>query len=244
MNMSRKIALITGGTRGIGKAIAERFVEDGFLVVFTGRSEESVSRAQEILSTNAIGIACDVTDPSAVKSLFDQIVKDHGTLHVLVNNAGITRDNLLLRMKADQWDEVLNTNLRGAFLCCQAAVRPMMKNENGGRIINISSVVGLMGNGGQANYSAAKAGLIGLTKSVAKEFGSRNILVNAIAPGFIQTDMTAGLSEEMRKRLLDTIPLGRFGSPEDVAGVCSFLAGPNAGYITGQVLTVDGGMVM
>ena len=242
--MPVKIALVTGGTRGIGKAIVSRFIKDGFHVVFTGRTEESVSRAQEDFTGNAHGIPCNVADPAAVKALFEQIVKDHGTLDVLVNNAGITRDGLLLRMKADQWDEVLNTNLRGAFLCCQAAVRPMMKNESGGRIINISSVIGLIGNGGQANYSAAKAGLIGLTKSVAKEFGSRNILVNAVAPGFIETDMTAGLGEDMRKQLLDGIPLSRFGKPEDVAGVCSFLAGPDASYITGQVLTVDGGMVM
>ncbi len=242
--MSSKVAVVTGGTRGIGKAIVERLLKDGFVVVFTGRSEESVAKAMEGSPNGAKGCACDVADVTAVRALFEQVLKDYGRIDVLVNNAGITRDGLVFRMKPEQWDEVLNTNLKGAFLCAQSAARPMIKNPEGGRIINISSVIGLMGNAGQANYAASKAGLIGLTKSLAKEFASRNILVNAIAPGFIETDMTAVISEELKKKIHADIPLGRMGTPEQVASVCSFLAGPDSSYITGQVLTVDGGMVM
>lgn len=242
--MPSKTAIVTGGTRGIGKAIVERFLADGFTVAFTGRSEESVAKAMAGLPEKARGFACDVADAVAVKTLFDQVIKEYGQIDVLVNNAGITRDGLVMRMKPEQWDEVLNTNLKGAFLCAQAVARPMMKNPEGGRIINISSVIGLMGNAGQANYAASKAGLIGLTKSLAKEFASRNILVNAIAPGFIETDMTSVLSEEMQKQILAQIPLGRMGTADQIAAACSFLAGPDSSYITGQVLTVDGGMVM
>ncbi len=244
MNMSSKVAVVTGGTRGIGKAIVERLLSDGFSVVFTGRSAESVAKAMESLPEGAKGYPCDGTDPAAVRAFFDQVLMEQGRIDVLVNNAGITRDGLVMRMKPEQWDEVLNTNLKGAFLCAQAVARPMMKNPEGGRIINISSVIGLMGNAGQANYAASKAGLIGLTKSLAKEFASRNILVNAVAPGFIETDMTSVLSEEMKKQILAQIPLGRMGSGKNIASVCSFLAGPDSAYITGQVLTVDGGMVM
>ena len=242
--MSSKIAVVTGGTRGIGKAIVERLLKDGFSVVFTGRSQESAAKAMERLPSGAVGHACDVSDATAVRALFDQVLKDHGRIDVLVNNAGITRDGLVFRMKPEQWDEVLNTNLKGAFLCAQSAARPMMKNPEGGRIINITSVIGLMGNAGQANYAASKAGLIGLTKSLAKEFASRKILVNAIAPGFIETDMTSVVSEDLKKQILSEIPLGHMGTPDQVASVCSFLAGPDSTYITGQVLTVDGGMVM
>ncbi|NUN96215.1 MAG: 3-oxoacyl-[acyl-carrier-protein] reductase [Candidatus Omnitrophica bacterium] len=237
--MEQKVAIVTGGTRGIGRAIVERFLREGFQVYFTGRSQESVSRAD-----GGIGRVCDGSDPAAVKELFETVVREAGRLDVLVNNAAITRDGLILRMKPEHWDEVLAANLRSAFLCSQAAARPMMKNEEGGRIINVTSVVGVVGNAGQANYSASKAGLIGLTKSLAKELASRKILVNAVAPGFIETDMTKGLSDEVRKAARDMVPLARFGSPEDVAGVCSFLAGPDSVYVTGQVLHVDGGMVM
>lgn len=242
--MSPKVAVVTGGTRGIGRAIVERFLKDGFSVVFTGRSEESVAKAREALSEGAMGCVCDVADVTAVRALFEQVLKEFGRIDVLVNNAGITRDGLVFRLKPEHWDEVLNTNLKGAFLCAQSAARPMMKNQEGGRIINISSVIGLMGNAGQANYAASKAGLIGLTKSLAKEFASRNILVNAIAPGFIETDMTAVVGEDLRKQILTEIPLGRMGTVDQIASVCSFLAGPDSSYITGQVLTVDGGMVM
>jgi len=242
--MSGRTIVVTGGTRGIGRAIVERVAADGEIAVFTGRSAESVEKAMESAPEGAVGRACDVSDPAAVKEFFKWVTGEFGTLSVLVNNAGITRDGLVLQMKPAHWDAVMNTNLKGAYLCSQAALRPMMKNEDGGRIINISSVVGVMGNPGQANYVASKAGLIGLTKSIAKEYGSRTILVNAIAPGFIETDMTAELPEEAREKVIENIPLGRLGKAEEVAALCSFLAGPDASYITGQVFHVDGGMVM
>jgi 3-oxoacyl-[acyl-carrier protein] reductase len=244
MIMDTKVALVTGGSRGIGKAIAERFLKDGFSVVIMDVSAEGITAALESMKGAIRGEVCDVCNPAAVKDLVDKIVQEMGHLDVLVNNAGITRDGLVIRMKPEQWDEVLNINLKGAFICAQAAVRPMMKNDEGGRIINISSVVGLMGNAGQANYSASKAGLIGLTKSLAKEFASRKILVNAVAPGFIETAMTAVLPEDIRQKMIAQIPLAKMGTPTDVAAVCSFLAGPDSIYITGQVITVDGGMVM
>jgi 3-oxoacyl-[acyl-carrier protein] reductase len=187
--------------------------------------------------------ACDITDPDAVTAVFSMIVEQHGALHILVNNAGITRDNLLMRLSSEDWEAPIRTNLTGAFNCIKAVVRPMMKQRSG-RIINIASVVGVMGNAGQANYAASKAGLIGLTKSTAKEFGSRGITVNAIAPGFITTDMTADLPETTIQKLTENIPLGRMGKPEDVASAVAFLASDKAGYITGQTLLVDGGMVM
>lgn len=242
--MEQRVAIVTGGTRGIGRAIVERLGRDGFRVFFTGRSAESVGAAAGGEASGATGRVCDGSDPAAVKELFEGVVHETGRLDVLVNNAAITRDGLLLRMKPEQWDEVLAANLKAAYLCSQAAARPMMKNEEGGRIINITSVVGVVGNAGQANYAASKAGLIGLTKSLAKELGSRKILVNAVAPGFIETDMTKGVSEEVRAAARTQVPLGRFGSAAEVAALCSFLAGPDSTYITGQVLHVDGGMVM
>lgn len=242
--MSNRVVVVTGGTRGIGRAIVERFAAEGDRVFFTGRSDSSVMAAALGLPESCVGAVCDVAEEEAVKKYFASVVELAGTVDVLINNAGIARDGLLMRMKGDQWDEVMATNLRGAFLCTQAVLRPMMKNPEGGRIINISSVIGVVGNAGQANYAASKAGLIGFTKSVAQEVASRKILANAIAPGFIETDMTDGLSPAQKEGILARVPLGTLGRPEDVAGVCVFLAGPDAAYITGQVFHVDGGMVM
>ncbi|MCA9434325.1 MAG: 3-oxoacyl-[acyl-carrier-protein] reductase [Candidatus Omnitrophica bacterium] len=242
--MSQKVAIVTGGTRGIGFAIVQRLASDGYKVRFTGRSRESVDRAHAKLDVTAQGSVCDISDEGSVNAFFEEAIKAEGRIDVLVNNAGITRDGLFLRMKPDQWDEVMNTNLRGVYLCCKAVARPMMKNEEGGRIIILSSVVGVGGNAGQANYAAAKAGVLGLTKSLAKELGSRNILVNAIAPGFIETDMTAELGEQVKETVERSVPLSRTGRAEEVAALCSFLAGPDSSYITGQTIHVDGGMLM
>lgn len=242
-----KIAVITGASRGIGKAIAERFASAGAFVIinYNGSKEDAQEVKREILEHggNAEIMQCNVADFAACETFIKQIVDRYGRIDVLVNNAGITKDGLLMRMSEEAFDDVIATNLKGAFHCIRFASRYMMKQRQG-RIINMSSVVGVAGNVGQANYAASKAGLIGLTKSTAKELASRNITVNAIAPGFIQTEMTEILSDAVKEETKAKIPLGTFGSPEDVANAAAFLASEEAGYITGQVLHVDGGMVI
>ena len=243
IDLSSRVALVTGSTRGIGRAIAARMAECGARVAVAGRDSARAEAAAGEIGGEARGFAVDVAHPASVVALVEQVESAFGSVDILVNNAGLTRDNILLRMKDDEWDAVLSANLRGAFVATRAATRGMMKRR-WGRIINITSVVGLIGNKGQANYAASKAGLIGLTKSVAKELASRNILANAIAPGFIETDMTAGLGDQARTALMAQIPLERLGTPDDIAAMAAFLASEHAGYITGQVFTVDGGMVM
>ncbi len=242
LDLSGKVALVTGSTRGIGRSIAETLVACGARVAVVGRD---LAKAEQVAAelTEARGFACDIRDPAEVTMLVQTVEDAFGSLDILVNNAGITKDNLMLRMKDEDWNAVLDTNLRSAFVAIRAAQRGMMKRR-WGRIINIASVVGLMGNAGQANYAASKAGLIGLSKSVARELASRNILCNVVAPGFIKTDMTDAMTPEQVKALSSQIPLDRFGTPQDVAGAVAFLASEYAAYITGQVLTVDGGMVM
>ncbi len=242
-----KIALITGATRGIGKAIAETFAREGATVAFTYRS--SVEKAQAFeASLRESGVECvgyqvDSADFNAVQQMIEDIISKFGRIDVIVNNAGITQDNLLLRMSVEQWDNVIQTNLNSVFYTTKAALRQMLR-QKAGSIINISSVVGLQGNAGQANYAASKAGMIGFTKSVAREIGSRGIRANVVAPGFIETEMTAELPQESLATWLEGIPLKRAGQPEDVADLCVFLASDRSTYITGQVLNVDGGMVM
>ncbi len=242
IDLSGRTALVTGSTRGIGRAIAQRLAAGGARVAIVGRNRDKAAEVATSLP-DALGFACDVSDAAAVAALVDEVEKAFGAVDILVNNAGITRDNLLVRLKDDDWDAVLDANLKAAFVAIRAATRGMMKRR-WGRIINVASVVGLVGNKGQANYAASKAGLIGLTKSVAKELASRNILANVVAPGFIETDMTAAMTAEARNVLLQQIPLERLGKPEDVAAVVAFLASEQAAYITGQVFVVDGGMVM
>jgi 3-oxoacyl-[acyl-carrier protein] reductase len=242
INLTGKVALITGSTRGIGRAIAETLVTCGARVAVVGRDLSVAERVAEEIG-EARGFACDVSDPASITMLVQSVEDAFGSLDILVNNAGITKDNLMARMKDEDWDAVMATNLRSAFVATRAAQRGMMKRR-WGRIINITSVVGLVGNKGQANYAASKAGLIGFTKAAAKELSSRNILVNAVAPGYIQTDMTAKLGDEARAALSAQIPLDRLGDPKDIAGAVAFLASDLAAYITGQVLVVDGGMVM
>jgi 3-oxoacyl-[acyl-carrier protein] reductase len=237
---THKIALVTGATRGIGAAIAAQLLKDGFAVIGTATSGDG---AAKITATGVIGKVLNVTDDVASDALIDEIVKTYGGLHVLVNNAGITRDMLAMRLKDDDWDAVVTTNLRSVFRLSRAAIRPMMKQRMG-RIISITSVVGASGNPGQANYAAAKAGVAGMTRALARELGSRNITVNCVAPGFIQTDMTAGLSEDQQKALLSQIPLGALGKPEDIAAAVSYLASSGGAYVTGQELHVNGGMYM
>lgn len=243
IDLSGRTALVTGSTRGIGLAIAQTLSEAGARVAVVGRDRARAEAVAGGLAGDARGFACDVSDSASVTALVEEVEKTFGSLDILVNNAGLTRDNLLMRIKDDDWDAVLDANLRGAFVAIRAASRGMMKRR-WGRIINMASVVGLIGNKGQANYAASKAGLIGLTKSVAKEYASRNILANAIAPGFIETDMTAAMTPEARATLSQQIPLERLGTPGDIAGVVAFLASEHASYITGQVFVVDGGMVM
>jgi 3-oxoacyl-[acyl-carrier protein] reductase len=238
-----KVAIVTGGSRGIGRAIAETLDEAGANVAVVARSKDRAAAVAEGLRGSSAAFACDVTDGAACHDLVAAVEAGLGPVDILVNNAGITRDNIVARLKDEDWDAVLETNLRGAFNTSRAVARGMMKRRSG-RIINIASVVGLTGNRGQANYAASKAGLIGFTKSIAQELAARGVQANVVAPGFIETDMTAELSEEARTALAERIPLGRFGTPQDVAGVVRFLAGPAAAYVTGQVLVVDGGMVM
>lgn len=244
--LANQIAVVTGAGRGIGRAIALKFANEGANVVVVSRTQENSEKvAAEIraLGRQAWAHAVDVADAAAVNAAAEKILAEAGRVDILVNNAGVTRDGLLMRMSDADWDAVLNTNLKGAFLVTKAFSRAMIKARSG-RIINISSVIGLIGNAGQCNYAASKAGLIGFTQSCAKELAGRGITVNAIAPGFIQTDMTSELKEEMRAALLKQIPLGSFGEADDIAGAALYLASPAARYVTGQVLTVDGGMVM
>jgi 3-oxoacyl-[acyl-carrier protein] reductase len=238
-----KNAIVTGSTRGIGRAIADSLASAGARVAVVGRDQARAAEAAAAIGNNARGFAADVSDPASVVALIEAVEKEFGQVDILVNNAGLTRDNILFRLKDDDWDAVLDANLRGAFVAIRAVARGMIKRR-WGRIINIASVVGITGNKGQANYAASKAGLIGLTKSVAKELGSRNVLVNAVAPGFIETDMTAAMTPEARAGLAGQIPLERLGTPQDIAGVVTFLASDQAAYITGQTIVVDGGMVM
>jgi len=247
MRFENQNAIVTGAGRGIGHAIAVRLASEGARVACVSRSDENAKRTADELNSlradSAKHYAVDVADHAAVQKIGAQILEDFTKIDILVNNAGVTRDGLAMRMSVEDWDTVINTNLRGAFNFTQAIIRPMIKQRSG-RIINITSVIGLIGNAGQTNYAASKAGLIGFTKSLARELASRNITVNAVAPGFITTDMTAGLSDEIKKTIQSQIPLGKTGAPEDVASTVAFLASAEANYITGQVVCVDGGMVM
>ena len=247
MRFENQSAIVTGAGRGIGHAIAVRLASEGARVACVSRSEDNARRAADeinILRTDsAKHYAVDVADHAAVQKIGAQILEDFTKIDILVNNAGVRRDGLAMRMSIEDWDAVINTNLRGAFNFTQAIIRAMVKQRSG-RIINITSVIGLIGNAGQTNYAASKAGLIGFTKSLARELASRSITVNAIAPGFITTDMTAGLSDEIKKTIQSQIPLGKTGTPENVASAAAFLASGEASYITGQVICVDGGIVM
>jgi 3-oxoacyl-[acyl-carrier protein] reductase len=240
-----QVALVTGASRGIGAAIALELAQQNFTVIGTATTEDGAARITAALSQwpGSKGAVLDVNDPAAGQALIDAIVKEHGGLHVLVNNAGITRDMLAMRLKDEDWDAVLDTNLKAVFRMSRAVMRVMMKQRYG-RIVSITSVVGASGNAGQANYAAAKAGVAGMTRALARELGSRAITVNCIAPGFIETDMTSALPEEQQKALLGQIPLGRLGKPADVAHAVAFLASPRASYVTGQEIHVNGGMYM
>ena len=244
IDLTGQTAFVTGGTRGIGRAVAERLRRAGAKVAVAGRNLATAQAAAAALGEGSMGVACDVADAAQVEAAITAAEQALGPIGILVNNAGLTRDNLLVRLADADWDAVLDANLKGAFHTTRAVIKGGMLKRRAGRIINIASVVGLTGNQGQANYAASKAGLIGFTKSVAKEYAGRGILVNCIAPGFIQTDMTAALPVEAREALLSRIALGRLGDPDEVAGVVLFLASELACYITGQVLVVDGGMVI
>ena len=245
--LNGKIAVVTGGSRGIGRAICLKLAELGADVAFTFAGNEAAAAEAEAacraLGVRVLAVKADVGSAEAVSAFFAQVLETFGRVDILVNNAGITRDGLALRMKEEDFDRVIETNLKGTFLCMKAAARPMMKQRSG-RIINLASVVALRGNAGQANYCASKAGVIGMTKAMARELGGRGITVNAVAPGYIETDMTAGLPDDVKASMAAAIPLGRMGRPEDVAGAVAFLAGDDAAYVTGQVLCVDGGMAM
>ncbi|MGZ8161683.1 MAG: 3-oxoacyl-ACP reductase FabG [Methylobacter sp.] len=241
--MTKQIALVTGASRGIGRAIAEKLAEDGFFVVGTATSDHGANSISAYLSENGKGIKLDVADPESITEVIKTVNDQFGAPVVLVNNAGITRDNLLMRMKDEEWDDIINTNLTSVFRMSKAVLRGMIK-ARAGRIINISSVVGATGNAGQANYAAAKAGMIGFAKSMAKEVGSRNITVNTVAPGFIDTDMTKELGEDIKNALLASIPLSRLGDAKEIAHTVSFLASEGAAYITGETIHVNGGMFM
>jgi|TARA_B110000467_G_scaffold60539_1_gene55337 3-oxoacyl-[acyl-carrier protein] reductase len=244
--LADKVAVVTGAGRGIGRAVALAYARMGADVACVSRTEENSAKAAaevEALGRRAWAVAVDVSDTAAVNTATGKILDEAGRVDILVNNAGVTRDNLLMRMSEEEWDTVINTNLKGAFNFTKALTRPFIKQRSG-RIINIASVIGLIGNAGQSNYAASKAALIGFTKSVAKELAPRGITANAIAPGFIETDMTAALDDKVRESIIGNVPLGRFGSPDDIAHTAVFLALEASGYITGQVLTVDGGMVM
>ena len=246
LSLEGKAALVTGGARGIGKEIALRFAREGAdIAICDVILEETQVLAKEIQKTGrqCLAFKTDVTDSKDVQAAIDKILDKLGKLDILINNAGITRDGLVLRMSEEDWDKVIAVNLKGCFVCTRGAAKVMLK-QRFGKIVNLASIIGIMGNTGQANYAASKAGIIGLTKSVAKELASRGICVNAIAPGFIKTEMTARLSEDVQKRMLSGIPLGRFGEPKDVADLALFLSSESSSYITGQVIQIDGGMLM
>lgn len=246
MTLKGKVAIVTGGTRGIGRAIAITLAREGAIITLCARDRillEKIAAQFESLGIQALAVKADVTRPSEVEEMVDACLARYGQVDILVNNAGITRDNLLLRMKDEEWDAVLDANLKGAFYCTRAVLRRMIK-QRGGRIISLTSVVGVMGNAGQANYAAAKAGIVGLTKATAREVASRGITVNAVAPGFIETDMTHALDPELQERLRSQIPLGRFGKAEEVAELVAFLASDRSAYITGQIIHLNGGLWM
>ncbi|MBR9788742.1 MAG: 3-oxoacyl-ACP reductase FabG [Vibrionaceae bacterium] len=243
MNLEGKIALVTGASRGIGRAIAELLVERGATVIGTATSESGAAAISEYLGENGKGLALNVTDVESIEATLKTINDEFGVIDILVNNAGITRDNLLMRMKDDEWNDIIDTNLTPIFRMSKAVLRGMMK-KRAGRIINVGSVVGTMGNAGQTNYAAAKAGVIGFTKSMAREVASRGVTVNTVAPGFIETDMTKALNDEQRAATLSNVPAGRLGDPREIASAVAFLASPEAAYITGETLHVNGGMYM
>jgi len=245
MRLKGKVAMVTGSSRGIGNAIAKKYLEEGAKVILIDRDEEGVKKSIEDMKQygDAVGYAMDVTDRARIAEVFESVVKDHGTLDILVNNAGITQDAQMYKMTEDQWDSVINVNLKGVFNCAQEAVK-IMREKKSGAIINISSVVGLYGNFGQVNYAATKSGVIGMTKSLAKEVGRKNVTVNAVAPGFIMTEMTEKMPEKVLDMMKEKAPLGRLGMPEDIANACLFLASDEASFVTGTVLSVDGGVVL